>query len=390
MSTNFDDLLPIPNTPSTPMASVESTPQSVRSTSTPNTTSTVASSSSYSTVSPPRTLTYALDDPSNNPFADLPSTSKNFHDDSNHSSFPFSKITKEKETVNSLKGSLLQSSLDPLSSNFENLSLSSPKLESISPASTPQPSQLSNLIMTASSTTPFTSPQGSNLTSIGRSHTTLASPIDNSEIFFPSKKPPPSFLAQESSTLQDAEDAWTSYDPLLNPPASSSSTDPQPTPARIHALHVPSDLLVSANASTFSESPLFSPRPLPPASSNVSVPTSFFVSVTDPIKVSDPLNPYVIYKVTSKKMTDHPPLEYVVSRRYTEFLWVYQELLSKYPGLVIPCLPEKQAIGRFHDTFIEHRRLGLTRFLIQLANHPILAQDPQFIMFLQSETITHK
>jgi len=48
-----------------------------------------------------------------------------------------------------------------------------------------------------------------------------------------------------------------------------------------------------------------------------------------------------------------------VQRRYKHFDWLYGRLTERFPIIVIPKLPEKQASGRFEEDFIEARMARL-------------------------------
>jgi hypothetical protein len=78
-----------------------------------------------------------------------------------------------------------------------------------------------------------------------------------------------------------------------------------------------------------------------------------------------------------------------VIRRYSDFLWLQDILLKKYPFRIITSLPPKKAVGA--DTaFLEKRRRGLLRFLNFAANHPALRSDEILIVFLTNDqTIQH-
>lgn len=75
--------------------------------------------------------------------------------------------------------------------------------------------------------------------------------------------------------------------------------------------------------------------------------------------------------------------EYEVSRRYSDFLWLQDTLLKKFPNRIITALPPKR--GRGND-FLERRRRGLSRFLNFLACHPIVSKDEIFTSFLKVKT----
>lgn len=80
--------------------------------------------------------------------------------------------------------------------------------------------------------------------------------------------------------------------------------------------------------------------------------------------------------------------EFAVSRRYRDFLWLYNSLHNNNPGVVVPPPPEKQAVGRFDTNFVESRRAALERMLNKIAAHPILQHDGDLKIFLESETFS--
>ena len=91
----------------------------------------------------------------------------------------------------------------------------------------------------------------------------------------------------------------------------------------------------------------------------------------------------VNFAQTSSKAYKEP--EFAVSRRYRDFLWLYNSLHSNNPGVVVPPPPEKQAVGRFDSNFVESRRAALERMLNRTATHPILQHDADLKIFLESE-----
>lgn len=80
--------------------------------------------------------------------------------------------------------------------------------------------------------------------------------------------------------------------------------------------------------------------------------------------------------------------EFTVSRRYRDFLWLYNQLHNNSPGVIIPPPPEKQAVGRFDADFVESRRAALERMLNKIAAHPILQHDGDLKIFLESDVFT--
>ncbi|CAO3635541.1 unnamed protein product [Mucor fragilis] len=113
----------------------------------------------------------------------------------------------------------------------------------------------------------------------------------------------------------------------------------------------------------------------------------FQVAIEDPQKVGDAINAHIIYKVRTK--TNSPSYrssEFVVARRYRDFLWLYNQLTLGNPGVIVPPVPEKHALGRFQDDFVESRRVALERCLQKIVAHPMLYGDPDLKVFLESES----
>ena len=72
-----------------------------------------------------------------------------------------------------------------------------------------------------------------------------------------------------------------------------------------------------------------------------------------------------------------------VNRRYSDFIWLRENLIKLYPGIYCPPLPEKKAgPSRLGDKFIEKRRLFLTQFINDLAKIEIFKSSEVFIDFL--------
>lgn len=116
---------------------------------------------------------------------------------------------------------------------------------------------------------------------------------------------------------------------------------------------------------------------------------AFDIIVGDPLTVGDFPNTHTIYTITTKTSSsqfDHG--ETVVTRRYRDFLWLYERLLNNHPGCIIPPPPEKQMVNRFDSKFIENRRMALEGMLQHVAANGVLQTDPAFVLFLQSSDFT--
>ncbi|KAJ6518817.1 hypothetical protein C8R45DRAFT_806412 [Mycena sanguinolenta] len=84
------------------------------------------------------------------------------------------------------------------------------------------------------------------------------------------------------------------------------------------------------------------------------------------------LNRYMVYEICSRGTT--------VPRRYSEFVFVWECLLRRYPFRLFPALPPKR-IGA-DEVFIEQRRRGLARALNFVMNHPVMKEDALLAAFL--------
>ncbi|KAI5960782.1 uncharacterized protein KGF55_004352 [Candida pseudojiufengensis] len=75
-----------------------------------------------------------------------------------------------------------------------------------------------------------------------------------------------------------------------------------------------------------------------------------------------------------------------VIRRYSDFAWLLEYLLEKYPFRVIPGLPPKKFTASPDSQFLQRRRRGLHRFLNQLIKHPVFKEEPIVQTFLTVPT----
>ena len=72
-----------------------------------------------------------------------------------------------------------------------------------------------------------------------------------------------------------------------------------------------------------------------------------------------------------------------VSRRYKHFDWLHERLVKKFGSIIpIPPLPEKQAVGRFEEDLIEHRRIQLQSFADRICRHPVLSTSEVWKHFI--------
>ncbi|KAK9364952.1 hypothetical protein V1509DRAFT_634712 [Lipomyces kononenkoae] len=82
---------------------------------------------------------------------------------------------------------------------------------------------------------------------------------------------------------------------------------------------------------------------------------------------------------------------YRVVRRYSDFVWLLNCLLKRFPFRILPLLPPKRFAVNGHylssdEFFLERRRRGLSRFINELAKHPVLSREQLVVMFLTVPT----
>ncbi|KAG1880479.1 hypothetical protein C8R48DRAFT_752252 [Suillus tomentosus] len=85
------------------------------------------------------------------------------------------------------------------------------------------------------------------------------------------------------------------------------------------------------------------------------------------------LNRYTVYEIN----TEHGA---PVHRRYSEFAFLWDCLVRRYPFRLLPALPPKRV--QPDAAFIEQRRKGLGRFLNAVINHPVIKEDGLLATFL--------
>ena len=101
--------------------------------------------------------------------------------------------------------------------------------------------------------------------------------------------------------------------------------------------------------------------------------------ISNPRKINDSLlkNSYLLYDITT------PKLNWFVNRRYSDFIWLREILISLFPTVLIPQLPKKK-IGnrRFEEDFVQKRLKGLQHFLDEILTNELLKTSDPLITFL--------
>lgn len=113
-------------------------------------------------------------------------------------------------------------------------------------------------------------------------------------------------------------------------------------------------------------------------------------SVKQPQKESDGQNAFISYLIETE--SNNPVFQntkFIVRRRFSDFYFLYQVLLSDFPACAIPPLPDKQRLeyikgDRFGPEFTSKRAVSLNRFLKRISLHPVLKRSKIYHIFLES------
>ncbi|XP_021925634.1 sorting nexin-7-like [Zootermopsis nevadensis] len=114
------------------------------------------------------------------------------------------------------------------------------------------------------------------------------------------------------------------------------------------------------------------------------------VKVDNPQKHLDTLETYITFRITTRtSRAEFDETEYVVRRRYNDFIWLRQKLVDAFPTHLIPPLPGKHTLlaqlDRYSKEFIMARMALLHRFLNRVANHPVLSCNQSVKIFLTAK-----
>jgi sorting nexin-1/2 len=115
--------------------------------------------------------------------------------------------------------------------------------------------------------------------------------------------------------------------------------------------------------------------------------SDFQITVTDPVKHGEGVGAYVSYKVQTKTtLQQYSKKENEVIRRFRDFAWLHSKLQDQNRGIIIPPLPEKNAIQKYQMTaeFIEQRRQALQVYVNRVAAHPALEGSTVLQHFLEA------
>lgn len=78
--------------------------------------------------------------------------------------------------------------------------------------------------------------------------------------------------------------------------------------------------------------------------------------------------------------------EFQISRRYTEFALLRNQLINTWPGFYVPKIPVKKKLGNLEPEFIEKRKKLLELFLKKMSNLEYMYESPVFQCFLHDKS----
>lgn len=83
---------------------------------------------------------------------------------------------------------------------------------------------------------------------------------------------------------------------------------------------------------------------------------------------------YVSYKILTKtSMSQYKSSQSEVIRRFRDFAWLYDKIHEKNKGIIVPPLPEKNAVQKYQMSmdFIEQRRRALEVFINRVVRQTV-------------------
>lgn len=114
------------------------------------------------------------------------------------------------------------------------------------------------------------------------------------------------------------------------------------------------------------------------------------VKIDNPQKHLDTLETYITFRITTKvARIEFEDNEYIVRRRYNDFLWLRLKLIDCHPFCIVPPLPGKHSIlgqlDRYSKDFILVRMKALNVFMSRVIQHPILSCNEYLKLFLTAK-----
>lgn len=104
---------------------------------------------------------------------------------------------------------------------------------------------------------------------------------------------------------------------------------------------------------------------------------TFDYSVRDP----QDFHGHIVYVVKGKDLQG----AWECKRRYNEFYLLQEALCKRWPGIVLPQIPPKRAMGNKESVFLQERRYYLERFLRKMARYDFIINSQEFQIFARPQ-----
>ena len=106
--------------------------------------------------------------------------------------------------------------------------------------------------------------------------------------------------------------------------------------------------------------------------------------VTDPVLIKDGITSFMSYSLCGSLIPQY------ISRRYKDFDSLRNKLTERWPGVYIPKIPHKKAVGANEKEFVENRKEMLNRFCAKLSQIPYLIDSEEMRVFTENVRDVHK
>lgn len=110
------------------------------------------------------------------------------------------------------------------------------------------------------------------------------------------------------------------------------------------------------------------------------------VEVSDPHRVGEGMSKHLEYKVSYwTTLPEYKQRSGCVTRRYSDFEWLWKMLRSSMDGIIVPSLPQKTLMANDDPTSaaIDRRRHSLAVFVARVAAHPVMRSSSDLQIFLE-------
>ena len=97
-------------------------------------------------------------------------------------------------------------------------------------------------------------------------------------------------------------------------------------------------------------------------------------------EIKEGLKKYVSYTLTGSAVNNTE-----ISRRYSDFFALREKLCKRWPGIYIPNIPKKKAVGNLEITIILSRTKLLNLFTERLAKYDYLLSSEEFNLFISDQ-----